>query len=308
MCSGTGFVQIFGMGEVFVNSTGYNNCTRRDSIISDSLQLFSGFGEYMIFGSANATIFASDGLTCNGEVAFLSFLSDHDGGSLYLVGGPYSCNSKGIFSINGVGNATIVSTSNYTGENSYSCLGPQSLSCATFANVGENATLIGNGEFTIIGDKDLYCTGNVLLCPGEINYYFTDGRFNCSSDTFIHINGTGTIENVTGVNNCSGLGFGVPPIFSGTSLTPQPSCIGFGDQYQISGNGTFNTSKLLGVLKCNVTLQEPNSDVSAFSSYEESFNCTGSGIFSFDGRGDSTIILDNGYFNCTDLTQRGIII
>ena len=87
------------------------------------------------------------------------------------------------------------------------------------------------------------------------------------------------IKNITGVNNCSGFGFGVPPIISGTPLTPQPSCIGFGDHYQINGSGTFNTSRLLGDLNCNVTTQEPNSDVYTFSSHDESFICNGSGIF-----------------------------
>ena len=78
-----------------------------------------------------------------------------------------------------------------------------------------------------------------MLCPGEINYYFTDGYFYYSSDVFAHISGLGTIENITGANNCSGLGFGTPPIVSGTLLIPQASYIRIGDQYAISGNGTL---------------------------------------------------------------------
>ena len=308
MCTGNGFVQITGRGEVFVNSTGFNNCTRGDTMISDSPLLCSGFGEHEIFGSANATVFASDALVCNGDV----FPLTSSNGSLYYIGGNYMCISHGLFNINGVGNATILSRPNATAANSsYSCAGSQSLTCATFtfgSNADENVTLIGEGEFTIIGDEELYCTGSTLLCPGEINYYFTDGYFNCSSDVFAHINGTGTIENVTGANNCSGTGFGAPPIVSGTPLAPRASCIGFGDEYQISGNGTFNTSRLLGTLNCNVTLQEPNSDVYIFSSNEESFNCNGSGIFVFDGAGDSVIILDNGYFNCVNLSPSTSVI
>ena len=304
MCTGNGFVQITGRGEVFVNSTGFNNCTRRDTMISDDPLSCSGIGEHEIFGSANATIFASDVLVCNGDVFPLT-------SSNYYIGGNYRCISHGLFSINGVGNATILSKPNATAENNYSCAGPQSLTCAIFAFGGsadENVTLIGEGEFTIIGDEELYCTGSAVLCSGEINYYFTNGYFYCSSDVFAHINGTGTIENVTGANNCSGFGFGAPPIISGTPLTPQASCIGFGDQYQISGNGTFNSSRLLGTLNCNVRLQEPNSDVYIFSSNEESINCNGSGIFAFDGTGDSVIILDNGYFNCVNLTPPTSVI
>ena len=89
----------------------------------------------------------------------------------------------------------------------------------------------------------------------------------------------GTIENITGANNCSGSGFGTPPIVSGTLLIPQASYIRINDQYAISGNGTFNTSRLLGTLSCNVRLQEPNSDVHIFSSNEESFSCDDNGIF-----------------------------
>ena len=305
VCTGNGFVHITGRGEVFVNSTGFNNCTHRDVMISDTPLLCSGFGEYEIFGSANATIFSSNNLVCNGNVFPLTSYN----GSPYHVGGYYQCISKGLFSINGVGNATIVSTNNDTsGQTYYSCIGSQSLTCATFAfggSVDENVTLIGDGEFTIIGDEQLYCTGNVVLCPGKINYYFTDGYFYCSSDVFAYINGTGTIMNITGVNNCSGFGFGVPPIISGTLLTPQPTCIGFSDQYQINGNGTFNTSRLIGSLNCSVKLQEANSDVHTFSSNEESFSCDGSGIFVLDGIGDSVITLDNGYFNCVELTAVG---
>ena len=54
---------------------------------------------------------------------------------------------------------------------------PQSFSCAAFGNMDENVTFTGDGDFTIVGDKELYCTGNAVLCPGEINYYFTDGLF-----------------------------------------------------------------------------------------------------------------------------------
>ena len=305
VCTGNGFVYITGSGDVFVNSTGFNNCTHRDVMISNSPLLCSGFGEYEIFGSANATIYSSDYLVCNGNVfPFTSY-----DGSPYYVGGYYQCISKGLFSISGVGNATIVSKNDDTSEQIYyTCIEPQLLTCAAFAfggSVDENITLIGDGEFTIIGDEQLYCTGDVVLCPGKINYYFTDGYFYCSSDVFVHINGTGTITNITGVNNCSGFGFGIPPIISGTLLTPQPTCIGFSDQYQISGNGTFNISRLIGSLNCSVNLQEPNSDVHTFSSNEEPFNCDGSGIFVLDGTGDSVIILDNGYFNCVELISIG---
>ena len=305
MCTGNGFVHITGRGEVFVNSTGFNNCTRHDIMISDSPLLCSGFGKYEIFGSANATIFSSDKLVCNGDVFPLTSSKR----SPYYVGGYYRCISNGLFSISGVGNATIINTIKDTAEqNNYHCIGSQLLTCATFAfgdSVDENVTLIGEGEFTIMGDEELYCTGNVVLCPGKINHYFTDGYFYCSSNVFAHINGTGTIKDITGINNCSGFGFGVPPIVSGTPLTPQPSCIGFSDQYQISGNGTFNISRLIGSLNCSVKLQEPNSDVYTFSSNAESFNCNGRGVFLFDGTGDSVIILDNGYFNCIDLITVG---
>ena len=297
MCTGNDFIHINGRGEVFVNSTGFNNCTPCNDTISDDPLSCSGFGEHEIFGSANATIFASDALECNGDV----FPLTSSNGSLYYIGGCYRCTSHGSFSINGLGNATIHSTS---GVSNYNCIGgPQLLNCATFAIDGimdENVILIGVGEFTIIGDEKLYCKGNAVLCPGEINYYFTDGHFYCSSDVFVHINGTGTIENITGANNCSGFGFGVLPIASGALLTPQPSCIGFGNHYQINGNGTFDISRLIGSLNCNVRLQEPNSDVYTFSSIEELFNCSGNGIFVLDGFGDSFIILDNGYFNCVD--------
>ena len=301
ICTGNGSVQITGRGEVFVNSTGFNNCTRRDNTISNDPLSCTGFGEHEIFGSANATIFASDALACNGDV----FPLISSNGSLYYISGYYRCTSRGLFSINGLGNATI---SNAIGESNYSCTGPQSLTCATFAIDGSVVTMRGEGEFTIIGDEHLYCTGDAVLCPGEINYYFTDGYFYCSSDVFAHITGTGIIENITGANNCSGLGFGTPPIVSGTPLISQASCIGIGDQYEISGNGTFNTSRLLGTLSCNVRLQEPNSDVYTFSSNEESFNCNGNGIFEFEGIGDSVINLDNGYFNCVSLTPSTSVI
>ena len=238
MCTAAnGFVQITGRGEVFVNSTGFNNCTRHDSMISDTPLMCSGFGEHEIFGSANATIFASDVLVCNGDV----FPLTSPNGLLYYIGGNYRCISHGLFSINGVGNATILSRPNATAESNYSCAGPRLLSCSTFSVDDESVTVIGEGEFTIIGDEQLYCTGSAVLCPGEINYYFTEGYFYCSSDVFVHINGTGTIENITGANNCSGVGFGALPITSGTLLTPRASCIGFGDQYQFNGNGTFNS-------------------------------------------------------------------
>ena len=301
ICSGKDFVTIVGRGEVFVNSTGFNNCTRYHTMISNNPLICSGFGEYEIFGSANATIFASDELTCDGEVFPLT---SYEQGSVYYVGGNYRCTVNGLFNITGVGDAVIVSTTNDTGANNYSCFGFQSLTCAAFAfnnSTDENVVLMGDGEFTIIGDKELYCSGNAVLCPGEINYYFTDGYFYCSSDVFAYINGTGNIENVSGVNNCSGFGFGVTPIISGAPLTPQTSCIGFGDEYQIRGNGTFNTSRLLGELNCNVTFQEPKSDLLKFSSYKESFTCAGNGIFIFEGTGDSAIILDKGYFDCVDL-------
>ena len=299
-CIGNGFVQIDGRGEVFINSTGFNNCTGRDTVISNSRLVCSGHGEYEIFGFANATIFASDELSCNGEVLPLTISGP---GLYYYADGYYRCTSNGLFNISGVGNATIVNTTVNAGG--YSCLRPQLLTCASFAFGGsadESVMLTGNGEFTIVGDEELDCTGNAVLCSGEINYYFTDGYFYCSSNVFAYINGTGIIENITGANNCSGFGFGVPPIISGTPLTPQPSCIGFGDQYQINGSGSFNTSRLLGDLDCNVTLEETNSDVYTFSSNQEQFNCSGSGIFMFEGTGNSAIILNNGYFNCMDLT------
>ena len=304
MCTGNDFVWIYGRGEVFVNSTGFNNCSNRHTMISNNPLLCSGFGEYEIFGSANATIFGSDELVCNGEV--IPFSSDGQG-SFYYAGGNYRCTINGLFNITGFGDAMIVSTTNDTGANNYSCFEyhDQSLSCATFAfnsSTDEDVMLMGIGEFTIIGDKDLYCTGNAVLCPGEINYYFTDGYFYCSSDVFVYINGIGSIENISGVNNCSGFGFGAAPIISGAPLSPQPSCIGFSDEYQISGNGTFNTSRLLGELNCNVTFQEPDSDLYIFSSFEESFSCTGNGIFVFEGTGDAAIIVDKGYFDCVGLS------
>ena len=304
MCTGNDFVQIAGRGEVFVNSTGFNNCTHHDTAISNSLLLCSGFGEYEIFGFANATIFASDELVCNGKIFPLTSSGP---GLLYYAGGYYNCTGNGFFNISGVGNATVLVANAPAADitSGYNCLGPQLLTCAMFTfgdNVNKNVTVRGDGEFTIIGDEELYCTGDVVLCPGEINYYFTDGHFYCSSNVFAYINGTGIIENIACVNNCSGIGFGIPPIISGTPLTPQPSCIGFGDQYQIYGSGTFNASRLLGGLDCNITLQEADSDVYIFSSYRESFNCNGRGIFVFNGMGDAAILLDDGYFNCVDFT------
>ena len=54
LCTGNGFALITGRGEVFVNSTVFNNCTRNDTVTSDRLLSCSRFGK---FGSANATIF-----------------------------------------------------------------------------------------------------------------------------------------------------------------------------------------------------------------------------------------------------------
>jgi len=94
-----------------------------------------------------------------------------------------------------------------------------------------------------------------------------------------------------------------PPIFSGEPLTPQPVCIGYGSSYSIRGSGAFNTSKLLGTLNCDLTLQEVTSDVATYSSYEEPFSCNGTGIFFFEGMGSSEIYVDNdGFFNCIDAT------
>ena len=154
----------------------------------------------------------------------------------------------------------------------------------TFENDG--ISVVGDGKFTIIGDGSLYCQGNAVLCPGEVNYYFTDGSFYCSGDLFAHIDGVGIIDNITGNNNCSGFGFAVPPpIFSGIPLTPQPVCIGYSSTYSIRGSGSFNTSRLLGMLYCDSTLQEVTSDVATYSSYEESLSCNGTGIFFFEGMG-----------------------
>ena len=44
MCTGNSFIQLTGRGEVFVNSTAFNNYTRRDTVISNSHLLCSGFG------------------------------------------------------------------------------------------------------------------------------------------------------------------------------------------------------------------------------------------------------------------------
>ena len=297
-CTGNGFVQITGMGEVFVNSTRYNNCSGTSVVVDDTPISCSGSGDYQLSGVANATIgsLESDAFTCSGQVAILP-----SSGSviLYYLGGFYSCNGSGIFVINGTGSVSINVT-----EGSYSCDGPQPILCATF-NINENGgiSVVGDGEFTIIGDDSLYCEGNAVLCPGEINYYFTDGRFYCTGDLFAHIDGVGVIENITGNNNCSGLGFAVPPpIFSGTPLTPQPVCIGYSNQYYLDGEGTFNISRIIGTISCNLDVQEVNSDILTYSSYVQPFNCSGAGIFFLEGIGASTIVNNDGFFNCIDLT------
>ena len=118
-CSGKDFVQIFGKGEVFVNSTCFNNCTNSSTMISNDPLICSGFGEYKIFGSANATIFGSDELACNGEVFPLPSYEEH---LVYYVGGNYICTVNGLFNITGVGDAVIVSTTDDKGANNYSCL------------------------------------------------------------------------------------------------------------------------------------------------------------------------------------------
>ena len=56
LCTGNGFALLTGRGEVFVNSTAFNNCTRNDTMTSDSLLSCSRFGKCNMFGSANATI------------------------------------------------------------------------------------------------------------------------------------------------------------------------------------------------------------------------------------------------------------
>ena len=299
ICSGNGFVQITGIGDVFVNSTGYTNCTGTNVLVDDTPVSCSGSGVYRLSGIANATIVSLDELTCSGQVALLSDQSN-EANILYYVGGYYICNGNGFFTISGYGYATID-----VANGSHTCTGPQPILCATF-NIAENGgvSVVGDGEYTIIGDDSLYCYGNTVLCPGEINYYFTNGRFYCAGDLFAHIDGVGVIENITGNNNCSGFGFAVPPpIFSGTPLTPQPVCIGYGSAYSIRGTGPFNTSRLLGMLNCDSTLQEVTSDVATYFSYEESFSCNGTGIFFFEGMGSSEINVDNdGFFNCIDAT------
>ena len=117
MCSGNDFVQIFGRGEVFVNSTCFNNCTYGPTVINNKTLICSGFGEYEIFGSANATILASK-VTCNGDVLSLTY---NEQGSVYYVGGNYKCSVNGLFNITGVGDAMIVSTTNDKGANNYRC-------------------------------------------------------------------------------------------------------------------------------------------------------------------------------------------
>ena len=54
LCTVNGFVQLAGMGEVIVNSTVFDNCTRRDSMINnsminDDLMLCLNFGKYEIY-------------------------------------------------------------------------------------------------------------------------------------------------------------------------------------------------------------------------------------------------------------------
>ena len=58
MCTGNGFALITGRGEVFVNSTVFNNCTRNDTVTNDDLLLCSRFGKFDMFGSVNVTIFS----------------------------------------------------------------------------------------------------------------------------------------------------------------------------------------------------------------------------------------------------------
>ena len=56
LCTGNGFALLTGRGEVFVNSTDFNNCTRNDTMTSDSLLFCSHFGKCNMFDSANVTI------------------------------------------------------------------------------------------------------------------------------------------------------------------------------------------------------------------------------------------------------------
>ena len=144
--------------------------------------------------------------------------------------------------------------------------------------VGSGAVgFLGNGQFSIAVHTSFPNTG--LMCSGTVNeisvtmqwdnvvysefwpfqvfiiWYIVNKMINMVISLHAYINGTGNIENITGANNCSGFGFGTPSITSGTPLTSQPSCIRLGDQYQIRGNGTFNISRLMGALYCNVTLQ-----------------------------------------------------
>ena len=290
-CSGNGFVYITGMGEVFVNSTRYTNCTGTSVFTEDTPISCSGSGVYQLSGVGNATIVSFSELTCSGQALFVIDNSV----TLYHLAGLYNCNGSGIFVLNGTGSASINVT-----EGSYSCAGPQPILCATF-NIDLNGSIfvLGSGEFTIIGDDSLYCNGSAVLCPGEINYYFTDGSFYCSSDLFAHIDGMGIIGDISGSNNCSGFGFPIPPPI----LTPQPVCIGYSNQYYLDGEGTFNISRLLGTIICNLDLQEVKSDVLTYSSYAQPFNCNGTGIFFLEGIGMSPVVNnDDGFFSCTDLT------
>ena len=284
-CFGNGFVRFNGMGEVSVNSTHYNNCTGTSAVVDNTPVSCSGSGDYQLSGVANAT--------CSGQVA--SILVD----GVYYSGGYYNCTGTGHFAINGTGYVNIDVV-----NGSYTCTTSQPVLCATL-NIDkyDGISVSGDGEFTIIGDESLYCQGSVVLCPGKINYYFTDGSFYCSGDLFAHIDGVGTIFSITGKNNCSGFGFGVPPpISSGTPLTPQPVCIGYGNEFYLSGEGTFNISRILGTIDCNLDLQEVNSDVLTYSSYAQPFNCSGAGIFYLEGIGTSNIVNNDGYFNCIDQT------
>ena len=56
LCTGNGFALLTGRGEVFVNSTVFNNCTRNDTMTSDSLLFCSHFGKCNMFVSAIVTI------------------------------------------------------------------------------------------------------------------------------------------------------------------------------------------------------------------------------------------------------------
>ena len=80
-CTGNGFVRITGSGDVFVNSTIFNNCTRNDAVTSDSILVCSHFGKYVYMYdklcSISATIFSIDNsldflLKCNGSFCYLN--------------------------------------------------------------------------------------------------------------------------------------------------------------------------------------------------------------------------------------------